>query len=174
MGVLTRDEIIQEVHAGRIGIDPFQEALVGPASVDLHLGDKFYVFRKVHQVFHVTEEADYHQITDQVVVRPGDEILIMPQETILGITRERITLPEDLCGWLQGRSRFARLGLLVHIAAPFMHPGISNHQCLEMSNCGPVPLAVKPDLPICQFVFQRTVGRARYDGRFRDQTQASY
>jgi len=33
-----------------------------------------------------------------------------PGRTGPGITQERITLPEDLCGWLNSRSRFARIG----------------------------------------------------------------
>jgi dCTP deaminase len=61
----------------------------------------------------------------------------MPGETVLGITRERVKLGPGLCGWLEGRSRFARLGLMVHISAPFMGPGIDSQQVLEMSNFRP-------------------------------------
>jgi len=98
----------------------------------------------------------------------------MPGETVLGITRERLRLGPGLCGWLEGRSRFARLGLMVHISAPFMGPGIDSQQVLEMSNFGPAPLAVYPDTPICQFIFQRMDGDEHYAGRFAGQTQSSF
>ena len=166
MSILTRDEILKEIQAGRIVIEPFDPDLVGPASVDLRLGREFRVFRKAHQVVTVTPDIDYDAVTEKIVV--DGRLTLMPGETVLGLTLERITLPGDLCGWLEGRSRFARLGLLVHVSASFMHPGIANHQVLELSNFSPMPLAVSPGLAICQFIFQRTVGQARYTGRFRD------
>jgi dCTP deaminase len=50
-----------------------------------------------------------------------------------------------------------------------MHPGISNHQVLEMYNASPFPLAVHPGTRICQFVFEKTIGHGHYHGRFADQ-----
>jgi dCTP deaminase len=172
MGVLTRDEILKEIAAGNIRIDPYDPDAVGPASVDLRLGSEFRVFRKAREVVRVTEETDYESVTQKVHVADG--LMLVPGETVLGITKERITLAPNLCGWLEGRSRFARLGLLVHVSASFMQPGIANKQCLELSNFSPMPLLVAPGLPICQFIFQRTVGEARYTGRFRDQREDNF
>jgi len=148
--------------------------LVGPASVDLTLAPSFRVFRKVHAVIDVGEDTDYRQLTDKIVVPGGGHILIMPGETVLSITRERLRLGPGLCGWLEGRSRFARLGLMVHISAPFMGPGIDSQQVLEMSNFGPAPLAVHPGTAICQFVFQKLEGMESYAGRFAGQTEDSF
>jgi dCTP deaminase len=147
---------------------------VGPASIDLTLANTFRVFRKVHQVIEVRENTDYRQLTEKMEVPAGQHILIMPGETILGITKERLRLGPGLCGWLEGRSRYARLGLMVHISAPFMGPGIDSQQVLEMSNFGPAPLAVYPGTPICQFVFQRLDGEERYEGCFAGQTEVSF
>ncbi|MGE0488089.1 MAG: dCTP deaminase [Vulcanimicrobiota bacterium] len=167
MGVLTRDEIVKAVQAGHIEIDPYREELVGPGSVDLHLGNQFRVFRKLHRIYHVTDESDFQQITELVEV--DDYFVLMPGETVLGVTVERIRLAPFLCGRLEGRSRFARLGLMVHITAGFMQPGINNHQVLEISNVSSVPLALHPGTRLCQFVFERTEGEAVYQGRFADQ-----
>ena len=172
MSILTHDEILNEISSGKIVIDPFHADCVGPASVDLHLGNEFRVFRKVHDIVHVTAEANYEEITERILVE--DRLLLMPQETVLGITQERITLAPDLCGWLEGRSRFARLGLLVHISASFMQPGIENKQALEISNFSPTPMALYPGTPICQFIFQRTIGQAKYKGKFRNQQEGNF
>jgi dCTP deaminase len=169
MAVLARDEILRRIRAGDIHIDPFSEDQIGPASVDLHLGNQFRVFKRVRDIFHVTEDADYESVTDLLTIDNDDYFVLMPGETAHGLTRERVTLPDNLCGWLQGRSRFARIGLMVHITASFMHPGIDNHQTLEMNNAGPMPLAIRPGIKICQFVFEETVGRGHYQGRFRHQ-----
>ncbi|MEW6367982.1 MAG: dCTP deaminase [Acidobacteriota bacterium] len=172
MSILTQQEILKEIKRGNIRIRPFDPGCVGPASVDLHLGKEFRVFKKGHNVLEISESLNYEQVTEKVRVR--DRLMLMPQETVLGITLESIRLAPDICGWLEGRSRFARLGLLVHISASFMQPGISNKQCLEISNFSPIPIYLKPGLPICQFVFQRTVGRASYRGIFRNQNERNF
>lgn len=169
VAILTRDEILRRIRAGEINVEPFSEEQVGPASIDLHLDNRFRIFRRVREVFHVTDDVRFEEVTDVITVPEGDYFVLMPGEAALGITRERITLPENVCGWLQGRSRFARVGLMVHITAAFVQPGIDNRQVLEMNNAGPIPLAIWPGTAICQFVFEETIGRARYAGRFRDQ-----
>ena len=174
MPVLGKQAILQAIEQGAISITPFTPELVGPASVDLTLASTFRVFRKVHQVIEVRENTDYRELTDKLEVPDGRHILIMPGETVLGITRERLRLGPGLCGWLEGRSRFARLGLMVHISAPFMGPGIDSQQVLEMSNFGPAPLAVYPGTAICQFVFQELDGMEQYEGRFAGQTERSF
>ena len=121
-----------------------------------------------------SDHTDYRECTDKLEIPEGGHILIMPGETVLGITRERVRLGPGLCGWLEGRSRFARLGLMVHISAPFMGPGIDSQQVLEMSNFGPAPLAVVPGMLISQFIFQRMDGEEHYAGRFAGQSQSSF
>ncbi len=167
MGVLTRDKIFEAIEQGDIEIDPFEPSHVGPGSIDLRLGHEFRVFRKLHQIFHVLDEADFHEITELVHVE--DYFLLMPGETVLGVTVERIKLAGSLCGRLEGRSRFARLGLMVHITAGFMQPGINNKQVLEISNVSSMPLALHPGTRLCQFIFERAEGEAFYQGRFSTQ-----
>ncbi len=72
MAILTHDEIITRVRSGEIGIDPFDERFVGPASIDLHLANQFRVFRRVRDIFHVTEDADYGDVTELIVVDDED------------------------------------------------------------------------------------------------------
>ena len=174
MAVLGRQAILRAIDSGAITITPFIPEHVGPASVDLTLACSFRVFRKVHEIVDVNEHTDYRSFTDKVDLSEGEHILIMPGETILGITEERLKLAPGLCGWLEGRSRFARLGLMVHISAPFMGPGINSQQVLEMSNFGPAPLAVHPGTAICQFIFQTLDGEENYQGCFAGQNQSSF
>jgi len=167
MSVIAQSELQKLIEEGQIKVEPFSMEQIGPGSIDLHLGNEFTVFKKVREVFHVNDETDYRVISDTITV--NDFFVLMPGESALAKTVEKITLPDDICGRLEGRSRFSRLGLLVHITASFMHPGISNHQVLEMYNASPIPLAVHPGTRICQFVFEKTIGRGHYKGRFADQ-----
>jgi len=171
MSVLTRDAILAEIEAGHILIDPFDPARIGPASIDLRLGYSFRVFRPARRMVRVDAMSDYREHSERVLLDDGETMLLMPGQTVLGLTLERIRLSSTLCGWLEGRSRFARVGLLVHISASFMQPGIDNHQVLELTNFGPNPLDLVPGTPVCQFVFQRTEGEACYNGRFAGQRE---
>jgi dCTP deaminase len=172
MSILTREAILKEIEAGRVIIEPFETDQLGPASVDLRVGDEFRVFHTTRRTVDVTDDVDYSGLTEWL--HKPDGILLVPGETILAITLEKITLPADICGWLEGRSRFARVGLLVHVSASFMQPGIANHQLLEMSNFGPNPLRIVPGTRVCQFIFQRCEGEAVYQGRFRNQTFGNF
>jgi len=174
MSILARSEIIKEIEAGRITVDPFDEAMIGPASIDIHLGNAFRLFVRMPTDVEVSDELDYKKYTKGIWFQPGQRLKMEPGETILGITREKITLPSDICGWLEGRSRFARIGLLIHISASFMQPGISNHQVLEMSNFGHLDLEILPGTAVCQFVFQRTQGSGSYHGIFAAQTPETF
>lgn len=170
VSVLTRDEILKGIEAGDILIDPYEPDNVGPGSVDLRLSPHFKVFKKPRKIVVIDDKVDYREFTETVTAPQG--ILLMPGESILGWTLEKITIADNLCGWLEGRSTFARLGLMVHISASFMQPGLDNHQCLEMTNFSPNPMSIMPGTRICQFVFERTIGEAHYRGKFRDQRAA--
>ncbi len=169
MSILARSEILEEIERGRIRVDPLDLDRVGPASIDLHLANAFRVFVRMPTDVRVCGDLDYKQYTKGIWIPDGETLMMRPGETLLGITREKITLPPDICGWLEGRSRFARIGLLVHISASFMQPGISNHQVLEMSNFGHLDLEIVPGTAVCQFVFQRTEGEGAYRGIFQEQ-----
>jgi dCTP deaminase len=167
MAVLTRDAIRAELDSGRLVIDPFSEDQLGAASVDLTLGDEIREFEAGDGPIELVAEADYR---DHTRLRRLDAPYVLePGCTIHGITRERIVLPPDLCGFLEGRSRFARLGLMIHVTSAFVQPGVANRQVLEMSNVSNRPLRVHAGVRLCQIVLMRTQGRAVYRGRFADQ-----
>jgi dCTP deaminase len=146
MTVLTRDVLRAEIAAGRLRIDPLEDDQVGPASIDLTLGDEIRVIDPGTEPIPILADVDYRAYTTRL---PLDAPYVLPPgATVHGITRERIELAHDLCGLLEGRSRFARLGLMIHVTSAFVQPGVANRQVLEISN---------------------VEGRAQYRGRFSDQ-----
>ncbi len=174
MTILGRDAILKEIEKGNIEITPYNEEMIGPASVDLHLSNAFRVFVHLPNALSMSADMDFKAATKGLRVPEGESLTLKPGETILGITTERITLGNGISGWLEGRSRFARVGLLVHISASFMQPGISNHQVLEISNFGPIALKLIPGTPVCQFIFQRCEDPGVYSGVFAQQTPDSF
>ena len=134
MSVLGRDLILKAIDEGEIKITPFKREQVGPASIDLTLAPEIRFFNTDPPVIRICEETNYKDLTTKVVLKPGQSYTLLPGQSCLGITEEQISLPPTLCGILEGRSRFARLGLFVHITASFMCPGINNRQVLEIYN----------------------------------------
>ena len=169
MTVLTRDVILAEIDAGRLVVDPFSRDQVGPASIDLTLGDEIRVIEPGPDPIRLDANVDYRAYTRRRALEPS--YVVQPGATVHGITRERISLPPDLCGLLEGRSRFARLGLMIHVTSAFVQPGVSNRQVLEISNVAGHPLEIHPGVRLCQIVLLRTEGEAVYRGRFADQEE---
>ncbi|MCA9372084.1 dCTP deaminase [Candidatus Woesebacteria bacterium] len=165
--ILTKQHILTEIEKGNLVVDPFTPDMVGPASIDLTLDNEIRVFERIDDIVSVTDLSDYRDITRKITVK--ETYRIKPNELILGITKERIKLPGNIAGWLNSRSRFARLGLMVHITAPFIQPGQTGQQVLEIYNTGPNILDLIPGQRLCQLILQRCEGTAEYAGKFQDQ-----
>lgn len=162
--ILTKEKILEEIKNKGIKISPYNVKSLGPASYDLVLSNEFRMYIGNKKVS-VSEGIDYKKLTRKV----KGPVILKPGEFVLGITKEKITLSDNLCGWLGGRTRFARLGLQIHSTAAFMQPGINNKQVLEIYNLSPNIIELKSGLKICQIMFERTDGKAKYKGKFSKQ-----
>jgi len=167
--ILTREKILGEIEAGNLRIDPFDPVFLGPASYDLALGNQLRILDPGVEMIDVTEDADY--VAFSKVATLDQPFELAAGHTVLGITRERISLSSNLCGWLEGRSRYARLGLMIHVTAGFIAPGVSNRQVLEIANIAPYAMRLHADVRIAQLIVQRTEGAAVYSGRFAKQME---
>lgn len=166
MTVLGRTEILKLVKDRTVRIEPlFKESNVGPASIDLTLGSEFRVFKKGRAI-EANEDAEADSYTRLV---KADRIILKPGDFVHGITAEKITLPETICGLLSGRSRYARMGIAVHTTASFIQPGISNRQALEIKNISPRSVVLKAGTRICQLILLDMLGKGKYAGRFKKQ-----
>jgi dCTP deaminase len=168
MGILTREAIVAELESGRLRIEPLLPDQVGAASIDLHLGLQLRLLGEAHDgPIPVRDDTDPRR--DTRLIDLSQPHVLDPGRTALGITRERVMLPPDVCGWLEGRSCIARLGLTIHVTSGFVQPGSANHQVLEMTNVSGVPLELHAGVRICQIVLQRCEGSAVYQGRYAAQ-----
>jgi dCTP deaminase len=168
MGILTHGAILAELRSGRLRVEPMSHDQIGAASIDLHLGTQLRLLGAATDgPIPVRDDTDPKRDTRLIeLVHP---YVLEPGRTALGVTRERLILPPDVCGWLEGRSRIARLGLTVHVTSGFVQPGSANHQVLEMTNVSGVALELHAGVRICQIVLQRCEGSAVYRGQYADQ-----
>ncbi len=156
--VLSDGTITALVDAGAIKIEPWDYAMVQPASIDLRLGDSFRVFHN-HRVTSIDLRDPPANLTEEVVIEDGDAFVIHPGEFCLGRTLEYVELPDDLVARIEGKSSLGRLGLIVHATAGFCDPGFKGTLTLELNNLTRVPIKLYPGLPIAQLSFM-TLDRA--------------
>ena len=152
--ILSDRTIREEIASGRIGIEPLGEGCIQPSSVDLHVDRYFRVFRNHSQ--RVIDVKENQEELTELVEAIGDEPLILhPGEFVLGSTVERVRLPDDLVGRLEGKSSLGRLGLLIHSTAGFVDAGWDGFLTLELSNVANLPITVYPGMKIGQISFLR-------------------
>jgi deoxycytidine triphosphate deaminase len=127
-----------ELESGDLVIDPIDAAAIGPSVVDLRLAPQMRVYRHDAPLGIELRLRDssgdqlLNFVTDLNEMGPQGTLLA-PGDLLIGYTAERIQLPNHLCGWVEGRSGFARLGLAVHNTAPILHAGWGGHIALELS-----------------------------------------
>jgi dCTP deaminase len=152
--ILSDRSIREELTAGRIVLDPFEDALVQPASVDMRLDHLFRVFLN-HPMPVIDVKQNLEELTQLVDIGEGDAFVLHPGEFVLGSTLERIALPADLVARVEGKSSLGRLGLLVHATAGFIDCGFDGHITLELSNVANLPITLYPGMKIGQISFLR-------------------
>jgi dCTP deaminase len=152
--ILSDVSIREELAAGRIEIDPFDEACVQPSSVDLHCDSRFRVFANSRYPY-IDVKTEMPDLTDLVEVKDGDPFILHPGEFVLGSTLERVRLPDDMVARLEGKSSLGRLGLLIHSTAGYVDPGWDGYLTLELSNVANLPITIYPGMKIGQISFFR-------------------
>lgn len=177
--VLSDGTIRSLVAEGRIKIDPWDETMVQPASVDLRLGPSFRVFHN-HRVTAIDLREPPSDLTEQVLVEDGEPFVIHPGEFCLGRTQEWVELPDDIVARIEGKSSLGRLGLIVHATAGFCDPGWQGTLTLELNNLTRVPIKLWPGLPIAQLSFmtldapaQRPYGHPELGSHYHGQIEAT-
>ena len=178
--VLSDGTIRRLVEEGRVVIDPWDPALVQPASVDLRLGGSFRVFHN-HRAAAIDLRDPPTNLTEEVVIEGDDPFVIHPGEFALGRTQEYVEIPDDLVSRIEGKSSLGRLGLIVHATAGFVDPGFKGTLTLEITNLTRVPIKLYVGLPIAQLSFmtldapgaRSRTGRPSSGSHYQGQTAAT-
>jgi dCTP deaminase len=151
--VILSDRTIREaLTAGRIVIDPFDEACLQPSSIDVKVSNLFRVFRN-HTTAIIDVKKDLTDLTELVEMKGDEPFVLHPGEFVLGSTLERVAIANDLVARVEGKSSLGRLGLLIHSTAGFIDAGFDGHITLELSNVANLPITIYPRMKIGQVSF---------------------
>jgi dCTP deaminase len=183
--ILSNVEIQKAIDEGRLVITPdpqprspeYPNCPYDTTAVDLHLGPALsipktgsfaYDLRQPGFATFLSRNCDHVEIT-------GGGYVLEPKKFVLGITKERVTLPlipsQTLAARIEGKSSVARCGLLVHFTAPTVHAGYDGTLTLEMINLGNAGFLLFPGMPICQLILETVVGDPQaHPSQFQGQT----
>ena len=150
--VLSDRTIARLLEAERIVIEPYDESLLQPSSVDVRVDRFFRVFHNARYAYIDVKEPQ-EDLTELVEIDDERPFILHPGEFVLGSTLERIVLPDDLVARLEGKSSLGRLGLLIHSTAGFIDPGWDGHVTLELSNVANLPITIYHGMKIGQISF---------------------
>lgn len=173
---LSDGDIEAALESGHIKLTPQPDLkAISGISVDLRLSNSFRVFSN-NSVPFLDLSGDREELNKnidrvmgkEIVVDEGDALFIHPGELVLGSTLESVEIPDDLVGWLDGRSSLARLGLMVHVTAGRIDPGWKGQVVLEFYNLGKIPLALRPEMIICALSFETLSNTAKRPYRLRE------
>lgn len=149
----------------RIVITPLLDAedQLGATGVDLRLGKQFILFKgHLHGSLNPNElggrESDLKLYQEEIVIPLFEKIVLHPGQLLIGSTLEYVGIPCNLEAQVEGRSSWARLGLLIATATT-VHPNFRGVITLELTNHGTIPLELYPGLKIAQIIFHTTESR---------------
>ena len=156
--ILSDKDIKTKLENKQILIDPMPDLgeALGTVSVDLTLGNEFILYRSSsNSVIDAVDKKIPEGLEERVSLKDDDTIIIRPRDFVLGSTFEKIELPKNLAGRLEGKSSLGRLGLVIHSTAGKVDPGFKGNLVLEITNIGTVPIVLHPRMRICQLLFEQ-------------------
>jgi dCTP deaminase len=184
--ILTDREIQAAIECKQIVIDPPPGVeAYSSTSLDLTLSKSLRIWKteKVKGVERIicpsTEGykfADFAKEFSDLKDLDTEGYVIKPQEFVLGWTEEFVGLPTSarLAARVEGKSSLARLGIGIHITAPTIHAGYEGSIQLEICNHGLLKVRLVPGMPVCQLIFEQSLGTPQkgYTGQFYGQAKA--
>lgn len=188
--ILSNVEIHRAIDEGRLVISPEpqprlttdrQKSPYQTTAVDLRLGHEISFFKDGRPFDINLNRGDFSSLfgpnSDTETLTAKRPFVLDPGKLVLGKTLERIALPlqpegkVSLAARVEGKSSYARCGLLVHFTAPTIHAGFAGTITLELINLGPCAIALYPETAICQLILEEVAGvPVRNDSQFQGQT----
>ena len=101
--LLSDRDLKAALASGRMGLAPYDEAMVQPSSIDVRLDRYFRVFAN-HRYTHIDPAAAQDDLTELLEPEGEEPFVLHPGEFVLGSTLEVISLGDDLAARLEGKA----------------------------------------------------------------------
>ncbi len=170
--ILSDIDIKKAMADGRIKIEPLFPNSIQPASVDLHLGADFLIFKNSENLC-IDPREPVDDMMESVTINEQKQFILHPGEFALGMTYEVLGVADDMVGRLEGKSSLGRIGLIIHATAGYLDPGNQLKMTLELHNISNLPIKLYYKMPIAQISFTPLSGHAEHPYG-KDQLNSKY
>ncbi|MEM2890380.1 MAG: dCTP deaminase [Candidatus Hadarchaeum sp.] len=181
---LSDCDILREMSAGNIIIEPFDRRKLQPNGYDLSIGPIFYTFNNNIDGFFpfIKESVDMAYVRNEAqetTLRVGKKIVrgkfirLPPHGFVIASTLERVGTKKDIVASIRCRSSLARTGIDIVRGAGWGDVGFDGVWTIEITNHLPVPYYLPVGLRIGQMVFFRTETPPEkpYQGKYSGSTE---
>lgn len=164
--ILSDRDIKKSLRSGKIIIEPLFPNALQPASVDLHLGADFLIFKTDEHIC-IDPAEPLEKTMERVKIGQSRQFIIHPGQFALGMTYEVVGVSSDMVGRLEGKSSLGRIGLIIHATAGYLDPGNRLKMTLELHNISSLPIKLYYKMPIAQISFTPLSSKAEnpYGGK---------
>ena len=167
--ILSDTSIKRLIKEKKLIVQGLSPKAIQPSSIDLTLGKEALILKywDTKGVLDLDTKVKHQKIS-------GEEFVIPPSSFILATTKEFIELPDNLSGFVEGRSSVGRMGLFIQNAS-VVGPGFKGKLTLELYNANILPIRLKTGRRICQLILFQMDGPAKkpYRGKYQGQRQAT-
>jgi len=171
MGTLSRNELIkylEKTDQNRLVVSPLldKENQIGQIGIDLRLSNQFITFRTENINAIDAKELSLKKekiksFQTEIVVPFGEPFFLHPGSMVLGSTFEYVCLPPILEASIEGRSSWARVGLIIATAVT-IDPGFKGCITLELANISDIPITLYPGVRIGQLICREITSSTYY------------
>jgi len=186
--ILSNSEILKAISEGFIVIHPtpkipsleLPDSPFNTTALDLRLGN--YISIPIEKSPHAFDlrKGNIADLLNTVYKRreidPHGGFNLDPGQFAIANTLETIHLPIKpaspcYAARVEGRSSYARCGLMVHFTAPTIHAGWEGNITLELINLGKNSICFFRGMYICQIIFEKVEGEIYFTpGQFQGQS----
>ncbi len=175
---------------GRLKVDPVPAPRPGlpktpydTTSVDLRLGHEIAVVKDRQPISIDLRKRKFADLlsdnnTETYEISKAQPFTLSPNKFVLARTLETVELPilgggRSLCARVEGKSSYARCGMLIHFTAPTIHAGFKGTIALEIINLGAINILLYPEMYICQLILDTVDGAKPVpkESQFQGQTR---
>ena len=165
--ILSKQGLLKAIKSGKLIIEPFDEEIVRENGVDLRIGDEVAILLNNPEPIDPDKISKYNLTEYYKVVKIDKGFVLQPYMKVLISTLEYIKMPDDIAGFVELRSTFARLGL--SIPPTVIDSGFEGQLTLEIHG-GAFPVILKKGMRFAHIVFMKLTSKTEpYKGKYQGQ-----
>lgn len=168
--ILSDFDLESLIKEKRLVVQPFKKEIIRENGLDMRLSDEVARHNPDRNENFVIDPSDPETLKEEYVLeKKVKEIILRAHEQVLLSTIEFVGLPDNLIGFVELRSTWARHGLFM--PPTIIDAGFAGTITLEVFNSSKFSIVLCPEVRFAHIIFATTLNRVRnaYKGTYLNQ-----